>query len=92
MLTAGALVGRLVSEALPRAADLRAMRALAGLTESGQSYRDEFKVEGGDQGRWVAITAVRIDDAIAVTASDVTARKRGERMLAASNAELERRV
>ncbi|HKW11107.1 MAG TPA: PAS domain S-box protein [Gemmatimonadaceae bacterium] len=88
----GILVGRLVSETLPRAANLKAMTAIAELTESGQSYRDEFKLDEGDQGRWVAISAVRIDDAIAVTASDVTARKRGERMLAASNAELERRV
>jgi PAS domain S-box-containing protein len=35
---------------------------------------------------------VRIDDAIALTLSDVTARKAAEAMLAASNAELERRV
>jgi PAS domain S-box-containing protein len=87
-----ALIGRLISETLPRAAELNAMKALAGLAQSGESYRDEFKLGEADAGRWVALTAVRIDDAIAVTLSDVSARKRAEAMLEASNAELERRV
>jgi PAS domain S-box-containing protein len=89
-----ALIGRLVGETLPRAAELRAMRSLAELAESGQSYRDEFQLDstGTRPGRWVALTAVRIDDAIAVTLSDVSPRKQAEAMLAASNAELERRV
>lgn len=87
-----ALVGRLISETLPRAADLPAMKALANLAESGASYRDEFKLDEADAGRWVGLSAVRIDDAIAVTIADVTARKQAEAMLAASNAELERRV
>ena len=87
-----ALIGRLISETLPRAAELNAMKALGGLAQSGESYRDEFKLGDADAGRWVALTAVRIDDAIAVTLSDVSARKRAEAMLEASNAELERRV
>ncbi|HEX4468971.1 MAG TPA: PAS domain-containing protein, partial [Gemmatimonadaceae bacterium] len=89
-----ALIGRLVGETLPRAGELRAMRALAELAERGQSYRDEFQLDtsGTRPGRWVALTAVRIDDAIAVTLSDVSSRKQAEAMLAASNAELERRV
>ena len=89
-----ALIGRLVGETLPRARDVEPMRALAELVESGQSYRSEFHLDGSGttQGRWVALTAVRIDDAIAVTLSDVSARKEAEAMLAASNAELERRV
>jgi PAS domain S-box-containing protein len=89
-----ALIGRLVGETLPRARELRAMRGVAELAESGQSYRDEFQLDsaGNRQGPWVALTAVRIDDAIAVTLSDVSARKQAEAMLAASNAELERRV
>src|SRR5436190_17611064 len=87
-----ALIGRLISETLPRAAELNAMKALAGLARSGESYRDEFKLGDADAGRWIALTAVRIDDAIAVTLSDVSARKRSEVMLEASNAELERRV
>ncbi|HEY2378584.1 MAG TPA: PAS domain S-box protein [Gemmatimonadaceae bacterium] len=89
-----ALVGRLVGETLPRAHELEATRALARLTESGQSYRDEFQLDttGGTQRRWVALSAVRIDDAIAVTLADVSSRKQAEALLAASNAELERRV
>ena len=87
-----ALVGRLVDEALGRAADPRLMTPLIGLTESGQSYREEIEIEGRRGPRWIAFTAVRIDDAIAVTLSDVTTRKQAEAMLAASNAELERRV
>lgn len=88
------LIGRRLSETLPRARDLEATRALAELVENGQSYRNEFRLHGADsrQERWVALTAVRIDDAIAVTLSDVSARKEAETMLAASNAELERRV
>src|SRR5690242_18855593 len=63
-------IGRFVGDTLPRARDLKAMRALAGLTESGQSYRDEFQLDAGEKAQWVALTAVRIDDAIAVTLSD----------------------
>ena len=89
-----ALVGRLVGETLPRAGELRAMRALGQLVESGQSYRDEFQLDSRSsrQPRWVSLTAVRIDGAIAVTLSDVSPRKQAEAMLEASNAELERRV
>jgi PAS domain S-box-containing protein len=86
------LIGRLVSKTLRREIDASLMRSLAGLTESGQSFRDEIEVEIGAGKRWVALTAVRIDDAIAVTLADVTSRKQAETMLAASNAELERRV
>ena len=89
-----ALIGRLVGETLPRARGLEAMGGLSALSANGQAYRHEFQLESGGahQGRWVALTAVRIDDAIAVTLSDVSARKQAEAMLAASNAELERRV
>src|SRR5689334_1219079 len=86
------LIGRLVSKTLRREIDASLMRSLVGLTESGQSFRDEIEVEIGGGKRWVALTAVRIDDAIAVTLADVTSRKHAETMLAASNAELERRV
>ena len=86
------LIGRLVSKTLRREIDDRIMSSLVGLTESGQSYRDELELEIGGGKRWVALTAVRIDDAIAVTLTDVTSRKQAETMLAASNAELERRV
>src|SRR5205814_9325394 len=87
-----ALIGHAVSETLATAIDGRVMKSLAGLTESGQSFRDEVEVQVGEGRRWVALTAVRSDDAIAVTLSDVTTRKQAETMLAASNAELERRV
>jgi len=86
------LIGRLVSKTMRREIDERILNALAGLTESGQSFRDEVELEIGGGKRWVALTAVRIDDAIAVTLADVTSRKQAETMLAASNAELERRV
>ncbi|HKN65237.1 MAG TPA: PAS domain S-box protein [Gemmatimonadaceae bacterium] len=86
------LIGRFVSKTLRREIDASLMRSLAGLIESGQSFRDEIEVDIGGGKRWVALTAVRIDDAIAVTLADVTSRKQAETMLAASNAELERRV
>src|SRR5437762_4871103 len=86
------LVGRLVGEALANAADTKILKALAGLAESGQLYRDEIKLDLRGDARWVAISAVRTDDAIAVTLGDVTSRKQEEAMLAASNVELERRV
>lgn len=86
------LIGRLVSKTLRREIDASIMRSLANLTESGQSFRDEIEVEIGGGKRWVALTAVRIDEAIAVTLADVTSRKHAETMLTASNAELERRV
>ena len=82
------IIGGLVTVALGRAPDPRLMTALAGLTESGQSYRAELELNG----RWTAVSAVRIDDAIAVTLTDVSARKRAEAMLEASNVDLERRV
>jgi PAS domain S-box-containing protein len=87
-----ALIGMLASEGLGAAVDTRVTSALATLTVSGQSYRDEIELEGAKGRRWVALTAVRIDEVIAVTLSDVTARKGAEAMLAASNVELERRV
>ena len=68
------------------------MRALATLAHSGASWRDEVELEVERVRRWVSLTAVRIDDAIALTLSDVTARKHAEEMLTASKAELERRV
>lgn len=86
------LIGRLVRKTLRREIDAGLMRSLAGLTESGQSFRDEIELDIGGGKRWVALTAVRIDDALAVTLADVTSRKHAETMLAASNAELERRV
>src|SRR4051812_42189057 len=86
------LIGRYVSKTLRREIDASLLRSLAGLTESGQSFRDEIEVDIGGGKKWVTLTAVRIDDAIAVTLADVTSRKHAETMLAASNAELERRV
>lgn len=86
------LIGRFVSKTLPREIDASLLRSLTNLTESGQSFRDEIEVDMGGGMRWAALTAVRIDDAIAVTLADVTSRKQAETMLAASNAELERRV
>src|SRR3954470_17336162 len=86
------LIGRYLSKTLRREIDASLLRSLAGLTESGQSFRDEVEVDIGGGKKWVALTAVRIDDAIAVTLADVTSRKQAETMLAASNAELERRV
>jgi len=88
-----ALVGRFVHEALGHRVNQRMMTLLLGLTESGQSCRDEIEIETKEgERRWTAFSAVRIDDAIAVTVSDVTTRKNAEAMLAASKAELERRV
>jgi PAS domain S-box-containing protein len=82
------VIGRFTSDAFDRAPDPRLIEALAGLTENGQSYREELEVGG----KWAAVTAVRIDDAIAVTLSDVSGRKKAEAMLEASKEELERRV
>jgi PAS domain S-box-containing protein len=83
-----AIIGRLLSTVLGSAVDPKVMQALAALAENGQSYRDEVKAGA----RWIALTAVRIDDAIAVTLSDVTTRKAAEAGLEASKVELERRV
>ena len=48
------LVGRLVGDALAHAADTKILKALAGLGESGQLYRDEIKLELRGDPRWVA--------------------------------------
>src|SRR5689334_16993638 len=82
------MIGLPAAEALGREPNPQLVDALAGLTETGQSFREELLLGQ----RWAAFTAVRIDDAIAVTVADVTARKKAEAMLEASNAELERRV
>ncbi|HEY2854346.1 MAG TPA: PAS domain S-box protein [Gemmatimonadaceae bacterium] len=87
-----ALVGRRVQEGLGRRVNERMMSLLLGLNENGQSCREEMELDTREGRQWVAFSAVRIDDAIAVTVSDVTSRKQTEAMLAASNAELERRV
>ena len=58
-----ALIGMLASAALGRAVNPRIAAALGKLTVSGESYRDEFEMEAMHGPRWVALTAVRIDDA-----------------------------
>jgi PAS domain S-box-containing protein len=68
------------------------MQSLARLSEGDATYRDELELHEGSGDRWVSLAAVRIDDAIAITLSDVTTRKQAEAMLTASNTELERRV
>jgi len=82
------IMGLRATQALGRAPDPNLVSAVSGLTENGQSYRAEIQLGS----RWVSLTAVRIDDAVAVTLSDVSARKKAEAMLEASNVELERRV
>ena len=86
------LVGHRFSDMGTEIAAPAVVRALAGLTQGDPPHRDELSLERGGSTSWVALTAVRIDDAIAITIADVTARKHAEAMLAASNAELERRV
>jgi PAS domain S-box-containing protein len=70
----------------------RVMRSLAELTRGGTLYRDELELQSKSGSLWVALSAVRIDDAIAVTLADVSSRKQAEAMLTASKAELEQRV
>jgi PAS domain S-box-containing protein len=90
--TPASLVGRRFSEVGSEIALARVMEALAELAEGAAPYHDELSLKRNGDDLCVALTAVRIDDAIAVTLADVTARKQAEAMLAASNAELERRV
>lgn len=90
--TPESLVGLHFGDLRSALSDERVMRALVGLTRGGTLYRDEIELEARHDSRWVALSAVRIDDAIAVTLADVTSRKEAEAMLTASKAELERRV
>jgi PAS domain S-box-containing protein len=68
------------------------MESLLALAQGDSAYLDELELQTGGAGRWLSLAAVRIDDAIGITLTDVTERKQAEAVLTASNAELERRV
>jgi PAS domain S-box-containing protein len=89
---AQSLVGCRLSEVESVLSSERVMRALATLAQGDSTYRDELELRANGTDRWLSLTAVRIDDAIAITLADVTTRKQAEAMLTASKAELERRV
>jgi PAS domain S-box-containing protein len=86
------LVGRRLTEETPSLAPPHLLAAYAAVAVTGKPYRLEHQLPTQAEARWVAFTAVQIDDGVAVSFTDVTARKQGESLLAASNAELEHRV
>jgi PAS domain S-box-containing protein len=86
------LVGRRVRELGSELSDAPLLRSLESLARGDVPPHDEIAIQTTRERRWVSLTSVRIDDAIAVTLVDVTTRKQAEAMLTASKAELERRV
>ena len=87
-----ALIGRRISEAMPGVGDGHLLAAYIRVAETGEPFRTEHRSALTPDERWIANTAIRVDDGVAVTLVDVTARKMAGDMLAASNLELERRV
>jgi PAS domain S-box-containing protein len=89
---AESLAGRPLAGLGAATSDAPLFRSLMSLTRGETPSQDEIAIQANGETRWVSLTSVRIDDAIAVTLVDVTTRKEAEATLTASKAELERRV
>ena len=86
------LVGHRISELGSVLSQERLKHSLVALARDGAPFRDELELDALAGTRWVSLSAIRVDDAVAITLTDITARKQAEVMLTASKAELEHRV
>ena len=75
------LLGRGFCEVLPYVRTSGLLHRIVGVVETGESIEDERRVETETGARWVRHQVVRVDDGIAITSSDISARKQVEESL-----------
>jgi PAS domain S-box-containing protein len=80
------LLGRLVCEIIPSLRD-GFIAQFIQVVETGESLEDEIRVQDDDgETRWIRHQVVRVEDGVAITSRDITARKRVQDALAISEA------
>jgi two-component system cell cycle sensor histidine kinase/response regulator CckA len=81
------LLGQLVCDILPSIRQHGFLDQLIHVVESGESLEDELEViDEQRERRWVRHQVVRVEDGVAITSRDITARKQVQESLAASEA------
>lgn len=77
----GEVIGQRLCELLPVNRDEMFFGAYKRVAETGESINDEFSLDAAQQGiqaNWMERQVVRVGDGIAISARDITARKRNE--------------
>lgn len=80
----GEVIGQRLCELLPVNRDEKLFGAYKRVAESGEGINDEFAIDAVDaaqqgiQANWMERQVVRVGDGIAISARDITARKRNE--------------
>ena len=78
----GDVLGKGFCDVLPSVRASGLFHRMIGVVETGESIEDERRVETEtDTSRWVRHQVVRVDDGIAITSRDITARKQVEESL-----------
>jgi diguanylate cyclase (GGDEF)-like protein/PAS domain S-box-containing protein len=81
------LLGGLLCEMIPTQRTGEFFAEYRRVAESGESLNREFVLAGDETGaRWLSMKAVKLGDGVAVTSSDITARKKIEQELLATAA------
>jgi diguanylate cyclase (GGDEF)-like protein len=79
----GALEGQMLFHKLPKAVSAELLEAYREVVEGGEPAEQEFLVDTPDvQATWLHQTVVKLDDGIAITATNISARKEDELKLA----------
>jgi diguanylate cyclase (GGDEF)-like protein/PAS domain S-box-containing protein len=86
------VVGHTLLEVFPNLRDSALFAAYERVIELGEAFRTDHKSGPEDDPRWHAITALRVGEDLAVTYTDITARRIAERFLEEANERLERGV
>ncbi|MEP6494139.1 MAG: PAS domain S-box protein [bacterium] len=89
LLAGKRVVGRQLLEVFPHLRGSTLIDGYSRVLETGEPFRTEHESARGDTPQWTAITAVRVGDDLAVSYSDVTARRIAEVYLAEANERLE---
>jgi PAS domain-containing protein len=73
------IIGASVCEVVPENRSLGFFDMYKRVAETGEPLSDEFPIDiGGVNAAWLKIQAVKLDDGVAITTSDITERKRLE--------------
>jgi diguanylate cyclase (GGDEF)-like protein len=76
------LLGHKMCEVLPRYTALGLFDRFCQVVLTSRSFSDELCVRSGiEKGQWIRVQAVKVRDGVAITISDITARKRSEEQI-----------
>jgi len=88
----GWAIGRLLSETHPRMQQTGMFAKYIQVAVTGVPLREEYRYGPDDAPRWMHFTVIRLENNLAVSSTDITARKEAEMKLEAAREDLEVRV